>query len=57
MSRAQTCFETTYINKPLAPSKPTTKATAPTAATRGTFGQVNSTRDPRTLQLGIKVLF
>ena len=31
--------------------------TAPTAATRGTFGQVNSTRDPRTLQLGIKVLF
>ncbi len=31
--------------------------TAPTAATRGTFGQVNSTRDPRTIQLGIKVLF
>ncbi len=31
--------------------------TAPTTATRGTFGQVNSTRDPRTLQLGIKVLF
>ena len=31
--------------------------TAPTAATRGTFGQVNSTRDPRTIQLGVKVLF
>jgi len=31
--------------------------TAPTAATRGTFGQVNSTRDPRTIQLGIKLLF
>ncbi len=30
---------------------------SPTAATRGTFGQVNSTRDPRTIQLGIKVLF
>jgi hypothetical protein len=31
--------------------------TVPTAATRGNFGQVNSTRDPRTIQLGIKVLF
>ncbi len=31
--------------------------TAPTAATRGTFGQVNSTRDPRTIQFGMKVLF
>ena len=31
--------------------------TSPTAATRGTFGQVNSTRDPRTIQFGIKVLF
>ena len=31
--------------------------TVPTAATRGTFGQINSTRDPRTIQLGIKVLF
>ncbi len=31
--------------------------TAPTAATRGTFGQVNSTRDPRTIQLGLKLLF
>ena len=28
-----------------------------TAATRGTFGQVNSTRDPRTLQFGLKLLF
>jgi len=31
--------------------------TAVTAATRGTFGLVNSTRDPRTIQLGIKLLF
>lgn len=31
--------------------------TAVTAATRGTFGLVNSTRDPRTLQLGLKLLF
>lgn len=28
-----------------------------TAATRGTLGQVNSTRDPRSLQLGVKLLF
>ena len=28
-----------------------------TTATRGTLGQVNSTRDPRSLQLGIKLLF
>jgi len=31
--------------------------TAPTEATRGTFGEVNSTRDPRTLQFGLKLLF
>jgi hypothetical protein len=31
--------------------------TAPTATTRGTFGQVNSTRDPRTIQIGVKLLF
>ncbi len=31
--------------------------TALTAATRGTLGQVNSTRDPRSLQFGIKLLF
>lgn len=31
--------------------------TSPTAATRGTFGQVNSTRDPRSIQFGIKLLF
>lgn len=31
--------------------------TAVTTATRGTFGQVNSTRDPRTLQFGLKFLF
>lgn len=31
--------------------------TAPTEATRGSFGQVNSTRDPRTLQFGLKLLF
>lgn len=31
--------------------------TAVTTATRGTFGQVNSTRDPRTLQFGLKLLF
>jgi hypothetical protein len=31
--------------------------TAVTEATRGTFGQVNSTRDPRTLQFGLKLLF
>lgn len=31
--------------------------TAPTAATRGSFGQVNSTRDPRSLQFGMKLLF
>ncbi len=31
--------------------------TAPTEATRGTFGQVNSTRDPRALQFGLKLLF
>jgi hypothetical protein len=30
---------------------------APTEATRGTFGQVNSTRDPRSLQFGLKLLF
>jgi hypothetical protein len=29
----------------------------PTAATRGTFGQVNSTRDPRNIQIGAKLLF
>jgi hypothetical protein len=29
----------------------------PTATTRGTLGQVNSTRDPRTLQLALKLLF
>ena len=28
-----------------------------TAATRGTLGQVNSTRDPRSLQLALKLLF
>ena len=28
-----------------------------TAATRGTFGQVNSTREPRNIQFGIKLLF
>jgi hypothetical protein len=28
-----------------------------TEATRGTFGEVNSTRDPRTLQFGMKLLF
>ncbi len=31
--------------------------TAVTAATRGTFGQVNSTREPRNIQFGIKLLF
>ena len=30
---------------------------APTEATRGSFGEVNSTRDPRTLQFGLKLLF
>ncbi|MBY0374811.1 MAG: hypothetical protein K2Q23_12510, partial [Bryobacteraceae bacterium] len=30
---------------------------AVTQATRGTFGLVNSTRDPRTIQLGMKLLF
>ncbi|MCC6587397.1 MAG: carboxypeptidase regulatory-like domain-containing protein [Bryobacterales bacterium] len=29
----------------------------PTDATRGTFGEVNSTRDPRTIQFGLKFLF
>lgn len=28
-----------------------------TEATRGSFGEVNSTRDPRTLQFGLKLLF
>src|SRR5688572_9584369 len=28
-----------------------------TAATRGTSGQVNSTRDPRNIQLGLKIYF
>jgi hypothetical protein len=28
-----------------------------TEATRGTFGQANSTRDPRTIQLALKLLF
>lgn len=32
-------------------------STAVTDATRGTFGQVNATRDPRTMQLALKVLF
>jgi hypothetical protein len=31
--------------------------TAVTEATRGSLGQVNSTRDPRTLQFGVKLLF
>ncbi|MFN7919851.1 MAG: carboxypeptidase regulatory-like domain-containing protein [Bryobacteraceae bacterium] len=29
----------------------------PTEATRGSFGEVNSTRDPRSLQFGLKFLF
>lgn len=29
----------------------------PTEATRGTFGEVQNTRDPRTIQFGLKVLF
>ncbi len=31
--------------------------TAVTEATRGSFGEVNSTRDPRSLQFGLKLLF
>jgi hypothetical protein len=31
--------------------------TAVTEGTRGSFGEVNSTRDPRSLQFGLKVLF
>lgn len=42
------------INTGLGPPNPNT---AVTEATRGTFGEVNSTRDPRTLQFGIKLLF